>query len=68
MLDGAVVTLLGFAVGALWTWFITQRKDEQFAAERAKHIKERDAILRALGNYETRLQEYESAGIPPEEM
>lgn len=68
MTDGALIALLGVALGAVWTWFIIRAMQADFAAERAKHIKERDTILRALGQYETRLQEYESAGIPPEEM
>ena len=69
MLDGAMVFLCGAIVGAGWTYYLAQRLEARFAEERAKHVKERDTVLRALGQIETRLQEYEHmADIPPEEM
>lgn len=68
MTDGAAWAIIGLVLGAGWTWFLVRALQGDFAAERAKHIKERDTILRALGQYETRLQQYEAADIPPEEM
>ena len=70
MTDGAIIALLGAAAGAAWTWFIVRATQAGFAAEREQHVRERGNVLRVVGQYETKLREYErmTAGIPPEEM